>query len=128
MEAMEMPEHIKKLEEQLLNANTRNSRKELEKLIAADFLEFGSSGRVWNKKDIITDLLNENTEGEYSLSTEDFKVISLSSDVAMATYRCYRKNLSGDILRTTLRSSIWRLKEGNWQLYFHQGTVVDSNH
>jgi len=122
---LELHNHIKNLEEKLLNADTRNSKEELKELLSDDFVEFGSSGRVWNKKDIIADLLNENSEGEYSLSTDDFKVTCLSSDVAIATYRCYRKKLSGDILRTTLRSSIWKLNDGNWQIYFHQGTLTE---
>ena len=122
---MELETLIKNLEEKLLNADTRNSKEELKELLADDFVEFGSSGRVWNKKDIIADLMNENSEGEYSLTTDDFKVILFSPDVVMATYLCYRKNLSGDILRTTLRSSIWKLNDGNWQIYFHQGTLTD---
>ncbi len=124
---MNLPLQIQNLEEQLLNADTRNSKRELEELLADDFVEFGCSGRVWNKKDIIVDLLNENRERQYSLSTSDFKVISLSPEVAMARYRCYRKSLSGEISRPTLRSSLWRITDGIWQLYFHQGTLVDSD-
>jgi len=37
------------LEERLLQTDFRRDRKAVSKLLANDFREFGSSGRVWNK-------------------------------------------------------------------------------
>lgn len=40
-------EHLCQLEEQLLKPETRISPADIEKLLADNFFEFGSSGNVW---------------------------------------------------------------------------------
>lgn len=46
-----LKEHLCQLEQRLLNSEIRKTPKELEKLLADNFFEFGSSGNVWHKKD-----------------------------------------------------------------------------
>ena len=48
-----MRDKIYKLELSHLNPDIRHSVKELENLLADGFIEIGSSGRVYNKKDIL---------------------------------------------------------------------------
>lgn len=44
---------IKELEVKLLLPEVRHSKKQLNKLLADEFLEFGKSGRVYTKSQII---------------------------------------------------------------------------
>jgi len=48
---------------------------------------------------------------------------SLGSDVVLATHRLIRTADTG-ATTCSLRSSVWRCREGNWQMYFHQGAPV----
>ena len=49
---MSLEERILALERKLLDPDVRASSQELDRLIADDFVEFGSSGRIWNKRDV----------------------------------------------------------------------------
>lgn len=42
--------HLRELEERLLQTDVRKSPEELDQLLADDFVEIGSSGRLFNKK------------------------------------------------------------------------------
>lgn len=107
-------EHLRQLEEQLLKPEIRISPADIEKLLADDFFEFGSSGNVWYKKDCI---------GEDGLNVRnmilcDFHIHPLSTDVILTTYHLEDKTR----MQHTLRSSIWKFIDGRWQMFFHQGT------
>lgn len=80
-------------------------------LIAEDFMEFGRSGRTWDRHSI-----REVLEGvdPAPATIEEFEAISLADGVALVTYRASSTN----------RSSIWIRRDGRWQLRFHQGTPV----
>ncbi|WP_121662681.1 GNAT family N-acetyltransferase [Metabacillus litoralis] len=110
--------HIQALEEQLLTPTVRTSPTELNKLLADDFFEFGSSGNVWTK----SDCLDDGGLTVRDMELYDFTLHPLSTDVVLTTYKI------NDATRkqTTLRSSIWKYKKGHWQMYFHQGTPTDS--
>lgn len=106
-------EHIKDLELSLLSRNTKLSPLELNHLISDDFIEFGVSGKIYNKEDVINDLPNETPR---TFSVENLEIKLLSDDIAMSIYHIHESNIS------SLRSSLWK-KNGNiWQLFFHQGT------
>lgn len=81
--------HIQSLEERLLNQEIRKSREELAGLLADDFIEFGSSGGVANKEQIIEGLLQESP---LELSLSDFDIRILAPEVVLATYRSLRHN------------------------------------
>ncbi len=97
----------------------RRSAKDLSRLLADDFREFGGSGRVFDKGQII-DALRSQTPVELWL--EDFQVLSLAPDVALVTYRGNCKSPESGLVSESLRSSIWRKRDGRWQAVFHQGT------
>jgi hypothetical protein len=107
---------LRHLEEQLLQADVRASAERLDALLADDFIEFGSSGRVFDKKRIVK-LLPEETP--INLSLNSFKSRMLSETIALVTYRATSGSKPAVY---TLRSSIWRLSNGQWQIVFHQGT------
>ena len=53
---------LRQLEERLLQPDVRKSVKDVMDLLADEFIEFGSSGRVFDKQQIINSLQNEPIE------------------------------------------------------------------
>ncbi len=112
-------EQLRELEEKLLQTEVRKSVKDLAILIADDFMEYGSSGNTYNKKQLIDRL---STAPIDQMTLLNFQVKLLSSSVALATYGAVQYGERLEETKNSLRSSIWRLKEGEWQIVFHQGT------
>ncbi len=110
--------YIRGLEEKLLDPVVRSSPEALSELLANDFIEFGSFGQRFSKEDIL-DALPAETSIRFTLS--DFALRPLAPGVALATYQVQRFT-AGEPLRRSLRSSIWFLRDGHWQMLFHQGT------
>ena len=111
--------HLRRSEEALLDPVIRRDRASVENLLAEDFLEFGSSGRVWTREQIFH-LLADETYTPSQL--EDFNCALIAEDVALVTYRVVRIDPDSGLEASTLRSSIWTQKSGMWRLRFHQGT------
>ena len=88
------------------------------RLLADAFIEFGSSGRVWNKASVMESMRSK--EVDQPITVEDFAARELAPDVVLVTY------LSKKDAGFQLRSSIWKRHEGNWQMIFHQGTRTES--
>jgi hypothetical protein len=114
-----LSEHILSLEQRLLHPDLRQFPSELDLLLADDFLEYGSSGSVYRKRDVIDALQHEPPQLR---SLTEFNVIALADDVVLARYRIARQGLPGSAPSHSLRSSVWKLNLGKWQLLFHQGT------
>ncbi len=104
------------LERLLLDPDARHSDKNLEELLHPDFIEFGSSGKVYNRKMMIEMMTQEVSA---AVVIRDFEVRTLSPDTALVTYRSIGQ--SGQEAR---RSSIWVKDNGDWQVTFHQGTRI----
>jgi hypothetical protein len=81
-----LEKHLRELEERLLQTEVRKSPEELDQLLADDFVEIGSSGRLFNKQQIIEGLINETPVHRTLL---DFKIKLLAPDVALVTYRVH---------------------------------------
>jgi hypothetical protein len=86
-------------------------------LLDDGFREFGSSGRVWDRASILAALAVDDTPAP---DVGDVAGTALGPDVVLVTYRSTGPD------RSTLRSSVWRRRDGHWRLVFHQGTVVPS--
>jgi len=114
-----------RLETSLHRPETRKSPQLVSDLLADDFLEFGKSGRVFNKQLTVDALAGERLSGSDSVpQVADFSVTSLSSGVVLVTYRSIRVADEAPKSFETLRSSIWKLGSERWQMVFHQGTPV----
>jgi hypothetical protein len=107
---------LRDLEERLLLPSVRASPDEVAALLADEFIEFGSSGRIYDKQLIIR-LLQEDP-GEARLTLVEFSARRLSADVVLVTYRVVESR--------TIRCSIWSLREGRWRMVFHQGTKIEN--
>ncbi|MBV8362412.1 MAG: DUF4440 domain-containing protein [Deltaproteobacteria bacterium] len=113
---------LRSLEEQLLQSDIRRSAAKVGDLLADDFVEFGSSGRVFSKSELTEPLRQEREVHSVQWSIIDFAVRWLAPNIVLATYRLMVRHGSAEWERHTLRSSIWKLRDSNWQMIFHQGT------
>lgn len=109
-----LKEHLKELEESHIRIEVRRSREKLDKILADDFFEIGSSGYMFDKKECL-----ESGVVVTEMSLHNYEIYPLAPDVVLSTYFIADKTRN----RNTLRSSIWKLIDGRWQLYFHQGTI-----
>lgn len=114
-----MEQLIFELEKKLLKPEIRKSSEELEKLLANDFIEFGSSGKTYNKEEVIESLANE--DDSFTFEIDDFKTYQLSENIILATYRLLKKDKE---TINSLRSSIWKKETSEWKMIFHQGTKI----
>ena len=113
---------LRQLEERLLQPAVRHSAESLDNLLADDFIEFGSSGRIYNKQQVIESLQQESpTRRELT----DFKTLVLAEDVVFVTYRVVEQGDSDTQPIHSLRNSIWKWVDGRWQIAFHKGTLIE---
>lgn len=111
---------IIRLEKELHSSLTRSNYARLNELLAEDFYEFGSSGNVWTKADILTRLPAENKTAP-AIESRDFSMRKIAADTFFVTYISFR-TIEGKEERTALRSSLWKKNGSGWQMIFHQGT------
>ena len=114
--------HLKELEKKLFNPAAGKASSLFSKLLADDFVEFGSSGRIYSRKQIIESLLHETAT---KISTSNFKAVRLDKEYFLVTYKALKTIDKTKIY--SLRSSIWRFRDNKWQIVFHQGTLTNEN-
>lgn len=93
----------------------------LEKRIHLDFVEYGRSGNVHTRKEIIEFLLNMKSDRDIDIIK--FSKTELCENVSVLHYISYEK-LSD---RYTRRTSIWKKEDNDWMLFFHQGTPCEQS-
>jgi ribonuclease HI len=100
----------------LLDPAVRADAARMRALLHPDFVEFGASGRVWDRTSI-----GAVTSGtDQPVVASDLRTTRLGADAVLLTYR---SDTSG---RRALRSSVWvRDPAAGWLLRFHQGTPTD---
>jgi glyoxylase I family protein len=113
---------FRELEERLFQPEVRHNRQEVERLLADRFVEIGSSGTVSTRHDIINWM---QTEPAMQRTLSDFRTVRLAPTLVLVTYRSTRQDASGHDMRHSLRSSIWKQTDGEWQMLFHQGTPTE---
>ncbi|MDJ0593747.1 MAG: DUF4440 domain-containing protein [Pleurocapsa sp. MO_226.B13] len=108
---------LESLEEQLWCEATRFDRERMNEVIANDFWEFGRSGRVYQKQDI---LAVEPQTINVVFPLPEFKVRLLDENIAQVTYNSAVEY--DGVIEYARRSSIWSRTVSGWVLRFHQGT------
>lgn len=112
-------EELREKELELLDPETRSDSKLLEALLHDDFVEFGSSGSVYEKQMLIEMMVDERPA---PVMVRDFSVRQLGAETALVTYRTVGQ--SGQEAR---RSSVWVRSSSGWKLAFHQGTRIPNS-
>jgi hypothetical protein len=105
------------LERRLLQPEVRAAAEQTRALLHQDFVEYGKSGRVWDREAIVEAMA---ATPEVSGEAVDLRPVKLAEGVVLLTYR-----IPGP--EGSVRSSIWvRGADGRWRLRFHQGTLSPS--
>jgi len=109
---------LSQLERQLWAFESRYNVELMDSLLAPDFVEFGRSGKVYTRKELLT-----NGEGKRTFNAliHQYDVRLLAPAIALATY--VSELQAGGVTERANRSSIWDRTSGDWKLRFHQGTT-----
>lgn len=106
---------IEKLEREIATQSISKNSARLNQLLADDFQEFGKSGKIYSKDQIVA-MLSDAAPGKIEMSNLKFK--ALAGDVVLVTYQSSSNGINAN------RSSIWIRRDGvKWQLLHHQGTL-----
>jgi len=112
---------IRGLEESLWRANTRFDNELMDRTFAADFFEFGRSGRTYSRVEMMFEP-GMFDEIQATLPLSHFNARYLSYDIVQVTY--VSEVIYDSEKEQANRSSIWARVDEGWQLRFHQGTPV----
>ena len=96
----------------LLDPEVRRDPERVRGFLHPDFLEFGASGRVWDR----TSIAEVSSGIDETITATEMTPRRLAPDVILLTYHSHGPG------REALRSSIWVRTNGEWLLRFHQGT------
>ncbi len=126
MDAEKLMESSEAIETELRGSETRladwqfrRSARDVAELLDDRFCEFGSSGRTFNKADLIR-MLQE--ESRFQAELTAFRPVQLGTDLVLVTYRARILKHGSEKAACSLRSSIWLRANGKWRVLFHQGT------
>ncbi len=111
-------QELETLEESLWRSETRFDLAYQQKVFAPDFFEFGRSGRIYSREEMIR---TESQEIRASMPLQNFSVRALDENTVQTTYI---SEVQYKELERANRSSIWSKTSHGWQLRFHQGTPV----
>jgi hypothetical protein len=123
MDTSELFDHLHKLEVSLHSTKVRSDRNELGKILHNDFVEFGRSGKIYSRTQVLEEFQEPNRE--FQIITRDYTYKLLAENIVLITYESAHIVSNGSETRRSLRSSIWQKSEQGWQLIFHQGTPQD---
>ncbi|MFE4966192.1 DUF4440 domain-containing protein [Streptomyces sp. NPDC056660] len=87
-------------------------------LLDSEFREIGASGRWWDAESILTVTSDGTVTPESPITVRDMSGVVLAPGIVQLTY------FSDHQGRGAWRSSLWRLTESGWRMYFHQGTLA----
>ncbi|MEU4352036.1 DUF4440 domain-containing protein [Streptomyces sp. NPDC023838] len=106
-------------EMELLDPEVRASPARVLELLDPEFTEIGASGRRWDVESILTVTSDGSVSLEPPVKVSEVSGVVLAPGVVHLTYFADNQG------RRAWRSSLWRLTETGWRMYFHQGTLTD---
>ena len=109
---------LTRLEEAMWRAETRFDLAFQEARFAPDFVEFGRSGRVYNRAQII-----RTDKHPIEASLRNLRLVELDENTVLVTYNSVA--VFDGVHEHARRSSIWCRSPAGWVMRFHQGTPYD---
>ena len=85
-------------------------------LLDPDFAEVGVSGRRWDATSILTVTSGGSVSPESPVEVTEMSGTVLAPGIVHLTYFADNQG------RRAWRTSLWRLTETGWRVYYHQGT------
>jgi hypothetical protein len=119
-----LEEKLLQFENDLLDPDFCSDIDKLEHRFAAGFVEYGQSGAVYGRDAMIRFLL---ASKKRNIEIRNFTVRCLGSSAAVANFTAVeglesgKSGMPGD---RSLRTSVWVKEEGDWRIFFHQGTAI----
>ncbi|MET9079899.1 DUF4440 domain-containing protein [Streptomyces sp. NPDC004232] len=104
-------------EMRLLDPEVRASPAQTLELLDSEFTEIGASGRRWDVQSILT-AMSGSVSAESPVKVSELSGAVVAPGVVHVTYFADNQG------RRVRRSSVWRLTERGWRMYFHQGTLA----
>ena len=111
---------LTRLEEAMWIAATRYDLAFQQERFAPDFFEFGQSGRVYAREQLI---LERDGEIKARLPLDALQIRRLDEATAQVTYNSHVEY--DGVVEHARRSSIWTRTDRGWVMRFHQGTPYD---
>ncbi len=110
-------DELRTLEDGMWRRETRGDASWMAAHVTDDFLEFGRSGRTYDR----TAVVDVSDVEPFTAELSDIDVSILADDVALLTYRSafHRGDVGSEFAN---RSSLWVRTEDGWRMRFHQGT------
>jgi len=105
-------------EMRLLDPEVRASPERVLELLDPDFAEIGASGRRWDAQSLLTVTSGGSVSPKSPVKVSEMSGAVLAPGVVHLTY------LADNQGRRAWRSSLWRLTQTGWRMYFHQGTLT----
>ncbi|MEV6553018.1 DUF4440 domain-containing protein [Streptomyces sp. NPDC051597] len=102
----------------LLDPQVRACEERVLELLDPEFTEIGASGRHWDRNSILAATGDGTVSDDAPVHVAEMSGVVLAPGVVHLTYATEHAG------RRARRSSLWRLTESGWRLYFHQGTPV----
>lgn len=116
-----LAELLLECEKKLLDTNLRRNPEKLASLLDDGFVEFGSTGRTYDKSQVLYHL---SRQLPVELSIDEFRLVELGPGVALVTYRARADSRKERDEQYSWRSSVWVQRAGEWKMVFHQGTMI----
>ena len=98
---------------------------ELSSLLSESFIEFGQSGRVWHKNDVIQSIKESQSHDDYEITMFNERFQYSDNNVILLMYQVQKLNRLTQGVQQSLRSSLWEKNEEHWVMIFHQGTPTE---
>ncbi|MFE2376894.1 DUF4440 domain-containing protein [Streptomyces sp. NPDC059398] len=105
-------------EMRLLDPGVRASPALVSELLDPQFTEIGASGKRWDATSILTVTSAGSVVPEAPVVVSEMTGVVLAPGIVHLTYVADNRG------RRAWRSSLWRLTETGWRMYFHQGTLT----
>ena len=100
----------------LLDPEVRASPPLVLELLDPEFTEFGASGRRWTVESILAVTSAGTVSSESPVKVSEMSGVVLAPGIVHLTYFADNQG------RRAWRSSLWRLTDTGWRMYFHQAT------
>jgi hypothetical protein len=97
------------------------ARTDFEKMTSLNFWEIGASGRRYSRTYVLDELKRRHSVPIVEKwETSEFHCRRLAQNIFLLTYTLLEEGV-----RLTRRTTIWEFTESDWQIVFHQGTIVE---
>jgi hypothetical protein len=124
------PEYLLEIERELADREPifhrpqyGTTRADFEAMTAEDFWEVGASGARYDRQQVLA-VLDERAMrpgDDAHWTTEDFYCQEIAEGHYLLTYTLRQG------ARVTRRATLWRRRQSDWVIVYHQGTIVDTD-